>query len=273
MSTANIAPARQPKPSRGATALRTLLTGRGQPRLRLGAALAAAFWGGLIWLVYPYALGIASWETNARFLGLALLLLVAFAAYKLVQNIGRIVWHLGLLWLGAILLAVFVGATAARARASGAADWPSWQGAASQVASGASARIGQFVEGIAAAPTDISMAATGSAPFWRSPPAAYAEPAVLGRRAEAEQVVLSSEQEPTGITRGVIAMAVSDDGTAINLRAAPGTDAAIVGKLDSGSLLFVTGGPRRAGEQIWWQVSDQEREGWCSAELLTLVSR
>lgn len=68
-------------------------------------------------------------------------------------------------------------------------------------------------------------------------------------------------------------MAVSDDGTAINLRAAPGTDGAVLGKLDSGSLLFVTGGPSRAGEQIWWQVSDQELEGWCSADLLVLVSR
>jgi|GEM_PF-4767582 len=263
------------KRQRGATqgfAL-ALLRGKDNPRLRIWSAIFAVLWAAVIWLTYPYSLGIAVWENNIRYLGLALLLLVTFAAYKLLRNLGRIVWHLGLRWLCAILLALFAGATFARGRALGASDWPGWQSVAGEVATGAINRVGHFIFGLVAVPSDVYMAATGNAPFWRPEPAAYGEPSVLSQRTEEEQLVLPSEQDPNGITRGVIAMAVSDDGTVINLRADPGTEAAIRTKLESGTLLFVTGGPERVNEQIWWQVSDQNAEGWCSAELLVLVSR
>jgi hypothetical protein len=265
---------RQQRPSRTESAfIRTLLRGNGKPRFRLGSMLFAAFWAITIWLIYPYALGIAAWETNIRYLGIALLLIVALALYKLLQNLGRIVWHLGILWVGVILIALFADATVARGRALGVSDWAGWQGVSRQVTSNAYNQFERFIGVITTVPTDVYMATTGSAPFWRSPPTAFAEPVVLNRRTEKEQLVLSTEQEPTGITRGVIAMAVSGNGNTIDLRVTPGHDTAIREKLDSGTLLFVTDGPVQAGEDIWWQVSNQESEGWCTADALVLVSR
>jgi hypothetical protein len=253
--------------------IRTLLFGKGMPRLRLGAILFALLWASLIWLLYPYALSIAAWESNARYLGLALLLVVAIATYKLVRNLGRVIWHLGLLWLGVILLVLFIGVTIVQGRAQDASDWSGWSNAARSVAVQVWRPVTRLSEDLSAVPANIYMAATGSAPFWRPPPAAEAEPVVLSQRANDEQLVLSSEQEPTGITRGVLAMAVSGDGSPIEMRAKPGASAAIVATPDNGTLLVVVGGPQRAGGRIWWQVSDNEHIGWCAAELLTLVSR
>lgn len=253
--------------------VQTLLYGNGKPRLRLGAAVFGALWAALIWLIYPYALSVAAWDTNVRYLGLLLLLVVAFAVYKLLRNLWLLLWHLGLLWLCTILLALFVGATVARGRAAGVADWDGWRQVAGQVAADLQARAGSVLGSVTNVPSEAFMAATGTAPFWRPPPSAYVEPVLLNQPAGEEQLVLASEREPNGITRGVIAMAVSDDGAAISLRVAPGADAASSEQLASGTLLVVVGGPELANDQIWWQVSDQEREGWCNAESLVLVSR
>jgi hypothetical protein len=123
------------------------------------------------------------------------------------------------------------------------------------------------------APADIYMVATGHAPPWRPKPVAVLDPVTLNQAAGSEQLVLASESESDGITRGVLVRATSDNGKTVNLRAAPGTDTDIVKRLKNRTLLVVLEGPKRAGDSTWWKVSDTESEGWCAAESLELVSR
>lgn len=275
MSTEQKPEAQSSRPKRQASTLvmRTLLLGKGQPRLRLGALLMLLIWFVITWLLYPYALSVAALESNVRLIGLVLLFVVAFAVYKILSNLGRLVWHLGLLWLVAIVLASFVGATVARGRVIGARGWTGWSSAGVQVASETSQRLQGAFERLLSAPADIYLATTGEAPFWRPGADGSAEAATLEQPADSPQLVLASEQDPAGITQGVIVMAVSEEGASINLRRTPTVDAEVVGQLETGTLLFVTGGPVEADNRIWWQVSDIEAEGWCVEDVLRLESR
>ncbi|MBP1464950.1 hypothetical protein EYB53_004430 [Candidatus Chloroploca sp. M-50] len=230
-------------------------------------------WGVVIWLFYPYALSVAAIESNVRVIGLVILVGVLFAAYKILRNLGLVIWHLGLLWLAVILLASFVGSTVARGRTIGATTWPEWNSAGRQVLHQTLQRGQVTLEQLQAVPTDIYLATTGNAPFWRPAGEGSAETSILDRPAEGPQFVLASEQDASGITKGVIVMAVSDEGSSIDVHYAPSVAAEIIDSIESGTLLYVTDGPVQAEERIWWEVSDLETEGWCTTEALRLNSR
>ena len=247
----------------------TLLRGKGSPRLYLRALLAGLAWSLLTVFLYPYALDIAGTNGNLRYLGLALLLLVAFAVYRVLRAFGRVLWHLGLIWLLAGLLVVFLALTTTHLR-SGAAS--NWSDAARSVAGDAGAWVERHASQLTAVPADIYMAATGQAPPWRPKPTAVLDPVTLDRAAGAEQPVLLSESEPDGITRGALVQVAAKSG-GVSLHASPDAGARIVGKVERGALMVVVDGPRQVGDTVWWKVSGPEQEGWGTTDGLALVSR
>lgn len=257
----------------GKSWLRTLLLGRGQPRLRVGSVLAALLWAGAIGFIYPYALSVARWPSDARYVGVGLLGLCVLLLWLLLRAAGRVVWHLGLIWLLLVALALFGGATAARARAAGSTAPADLVAASGGVAADVGRTAGAVFAQALLVPGDLYTAISNQAPPWQAPPAAVLDPMELQPVSAGDELVLASEQEPDGITRGVLVRARTDDGSAVRLRVAPGAENELAGRVDAGVLLIVTGGPRLVGDEIWWQVSDAEQEGWSRSDLLVLVSR
>jgi hypothetical protein len=251
------------------SAVLTLLRGRGSPRLYLGALLAGLVWSLLIVFIYPYALDIAGAGGNLRFLGLVLLLLVGFAVYRALRAFGRVLWHLGLVWLAVGLLIVILIMASVRLRADVAGTWPN---AARAVIVDAGAWLTRGVDQLAVVPSDIYIAATGQAPPWRPKPTAVLDPVTLDRVTGDEQVVLLSESQSDGITRGALVQIVAKSGQ-LSLRAGADANSRSVGVVDQGTLMVIVDGPRKTGDMVWWKVSAPEREGWCAADALALVSR
>jgi hypothetical protein len=252
------------------SSIRILLRGKGSPRLYLRALLAGIAWGLLVFLLYPYALDIASMGGNLRYLGLGLLLLIGFAAYRAFRAFGRVIWHLGILWLIAGILIILLALTATRMR-SGAAF--SWIAAAESVAHDAGSWIARNADPLVAIPADIYRAATGQAPPWRPKPIIVLDPVNLDRTAEGEQVVLPSQSEPNGITRGALVRAVASASGTLSLHTSPDAGTRAVFKAKTGTPMIVVDGPKQTGKTIWWKVSTAEHEGWCVAEALALISR
>jgi hypothetical protein len=263
--------ARAPKArSAQRSALVTLLRGHGSPRLYLRALITGVGWSLLIVFLYPYALDIAGVDGSLRYLGLVLLVLVAFAAYRALRAFGRVLWHFGLVWLAAGLLVIFLALATTRLRSGVASTWPD---AASMVVAYAEAWLDRRAGQLAAAPGDIYTAATGQPPPWRPKPTAVLDPVTLERTANDEQLVLASESEPDGITRGALVQVVTKGADTTILRATPDASARKLDNIVRGALMIVVDGPRKSGDTIWWKVSAPEHEGWCLADALTLVSR
>ena len=187
------------------SALVTLLRGKGSPRLYLRALLAGIAWSLLIVFLYPYALDIAGTNGNLRYLGLALLLLAAFTAYRALHAFGRVIWHLGMIWLVAGILVVFLALATTRLRSGAARTWPE---AARSVAEDAGAWLERRAGQLTTVPSDIYLAAIGQPPPWRPKPTAVLDPVTLDRVASDEQPVLLSESDPDGITRGALVQVV-----------------------------------------------------------------
>ncbi len=252
---------------------RTLLLGRGRPRLRLGALLFGICWLALVWLLFPYALGIATWQGNVRYLGLGLLLIVAVLVVLAVRALSRVLWHFGLLWLTVLIVIALLAATLARGRGEGAASAEAWLAAGRGVLADTGQTIRRSGRDIGSLPARVVMAATNQPPPWYPKPTAVLEPVNLNASADEEPLVLPSESENSGITRGVLASVRTDKGAALVLHTAAGSDAPVVTKLDSGSLVLVIAGPQSDGERIWWKVSYEGTEGWCISDALVLISR
>ena len=264
------APRASKTPPAQRSALLTLLRGRGSPRLYLGALVAGLVWSLLIVFLYPYALDIAGVGGTLRYLGLALLLLVAFATYRALRALGRVIWHLGLVWLAAGLLIVLLALSSARLRAGAAGTWPD---AARAVIADTGGWLARRANQLATVPGDIYMAATGQAPPWRPKATAVLDPVTLDHTADGEQLVLPSESEPDGITRGALVQVATKGADTTILRATPDASARNLDNVVHGALMIVVDGPRKSGDTIWWKVSAPEHEGWCMADALTLVSR
>jgi len=251
----------------------TLVLGRGAPRLRLRAILAGLLWGALIWLIYPYALSVTRWPSDARYIGVVLLGVCALLLMLLLRSAARVIWHLGLLWLLLATLALFGGATVARARVAGGDLVAELGPGAEAVAADLGKTAQRTFAASAQVPGDLYTAVSGQPPIWLPPPTTVLDPMVLEPTGTSDDVVLASEQTPEGLTRGVLVRTRTDDGTAVRLRTGAGTDNDITGRVQTGTLLVVTGGPRLVRDEVWWQVADVEQEGWCLSTLLVLVSR
>ncbi|MFO1372941.1 MAG: hypothetical protein U1F42_11335 [Candidatus Competibacteraceae bacterium] len=98
-----------------------------------------------------------------------MLLLVAFAVYRVLRAFGRVLWHLGLIWLLAGLLGCSWPDDYVHLRLGAASNWSD---AARSVAGDAGAWLERRASQLTAVPADIYMAATGQAPPWRPKPTA-----------------------------------------------------------------------------------------------------
>ena len=112
----------------------TLLRGKGTPRLHLWAAITAILWSALVWFVYPYALGIASWAGSIRYFGVALLVLAGLSVYFAIRAFSRFIWHMGLIGLAIVLVVLFLTFTVIHGRATRAATLNDWRHANTIVA-------------------------------------------------------------------------------------------------------------------------------------------
>lgn len=252
---------------------RTLIFGKGKPRIRIRSLLLGSFWCVVVWLLYPYALGISAWDSSVRFVGVALLVLVALITLGALSAFARVLWHMGLLWLVLTLMVLFTGATIARGRTIAASDSSGWIGAARLVVRDINDIGSRITTQISSVPANVYMATTAETPFWQAESVALIDPVSLDTPASGQILTLPSERDPDGITRGVLTRVVTDDKSNVNLRVAPGMDNAVMKKLASGKLVIVVDGPLLVGDQIWWKVSDTQDEGWCLASLLVFVSR
>lgn len=261
------------RPARPHNRLITLLYGKGRPRLHLWAAVGTILWSALVWFIYPYALGIASWEGTIRYFGVALLLLAGLFVYFAIRAFSRFIWHMGLIGLMIVVVVLFLTFTLIRGRTTHAATFNDWRHAMTTIGRNTSLVSARAAEQLRLLPGDIYMAVLAQEPPWRSKPVAVLAPAVLSRPAEGEQLALASESDPDGITPGVLARLHGNAGQTVNLRREPQVDAAVTKKVPNGTLVVILNGPRQTSNQIWWYVSTDEVDGWCSADQLTFVSR
>jgi hypothetical protein len=65
------------------------------------------------------------------------------------------------------------------------------------------------------------------------------------------------------------ARVLADDPRPVNLRAAPGTDAAVLEQIPIRAVLLVVAGPRCEGAFTWYQVRYNGQEGWIAEGDLT----
>lgn len=260
-------------PRRQSAFLGTVLRGKGQPRLPLWSLIVGLFWSVLTWFTYPYALGIATWQGNLRYVGVVLLVVTALLVFFGFRAFARVVWHVGLLWLLLLLVLVFLTLIIIRGRAMQANNLNGWSDSAASVITNGQAFAAGFGNELRALPDDVYMAALGLDPPWRTKPNVVLNTATLAQSSEEGQIVLSSESATDGITRGVLARVAVGGADNANLRRSPGSNAPIATKIADGSLVMVTDGPRVGTGHIWWYITTDDAEGWCDSDLLALVSR
>lgn len=74
--------------------------------------------------------------------------------------------------------------------------------------------------------------------------------------------VCGQNAPPTRIIVGEHARVLDDDLRPLNVRAAPGTDNRILGRLQVREVFMVLDGPQCSGEYVWYQIKRGDLEGW-----------
>lgn len=82
----------------------------------------------------------------------------------------------------------------------------------------------------------------------------------------------SPGQLPTRLSAGIRAQVVRGPGSANNLRAAPGLNGEVIGKVGPGVPFSVLAGPQCADNYVWWQIEIDGVQGW-TAEYDTSAGR
>lgn len=67
---------------------------------------------------------------------------------------------------------------------------------------------------------------------------------------------------PTRIIVGEHGIVSDDDLRPLNVRAAPGTDNRILGRLQAGEAFLVLDGPQCSGEYVWYYIERGDLDGW-----------
>ena len=74
--------------------------------------------------------------------------------------------------------------------------------------------------------------------------------------------VCGQNAPPTRIIVGEHGMVLDDDLRPLNVRAAPGTDNRILGRLQVREVFMVLDGPQCSGEYVWYRIKRGDLEGW-----------
>ena len=74
--------------------------------------------------------------------------------------------------------------------------------------------------------------------------------------------VCGQNAPPTRIIVGEHAMVLDDDLRPLNVRAAPGTDNRILGRLQVREVFMVLDGPQCSGDYVWYRIKRADLEGW-----------